>query len=408
MTNPRRIALVTAFPPGGLSLNEYGFHLARSLASQPGVADVVVIADIASAPVAADAPLHPKFRVCPVWAFNSLATLPRILRALRREAPDGVIFNLQMASYGDREVPAALGLLAPLAARLAGYPTGVIAHNILAGVDLDQTVLKGRRLRQAVIRAAGHVITRALLGAHYMTVTLGTYVDLLKARYPGATGRLHLVPHGTFDTGDRPWVAQTTRPDRIVTMGKFGTYKRLETLLAAFDILRQDPAHAGTELVIGGTDHPNTPGYVAALAAARAGDSGVRFAGYVAETDVPAFFEGARLSVFDYQATTGSSGVLHQSAAYGAVPVFPRIGDFVDLCEDEGLSGLHYEPGDAAGLARAMAQVLGDSAGAEAIARANHRAALGMPMSEVAAFHLLRLAEVGQGRSGPAAALAAE
>ena len=50
--------------------------------------------------------------------------------------------------------------------------------------------------------------------------------------------------------------------------------------------------------------------YEQGLARKRRGDKGVRFHGYVAEEDIPAFFVSARLSVFDYQATTGSSMLL--------------------------------------------------------------------------------------------------
>jgi glycosyltransferase involved in cell wall biosynthesis len=175
-------------------------------------------------------------------------------------------------------------------------------------------------------------------------------------------------------------------------MGKFGTYKRLETLLSAFDALRKNSRFADVELWIGGTDHPNTPGYLRGLAAHRSGDAGIRFLGYLPEEDIPDFFENARISVFDYESTTGSSGVLHQTASYGAVPIFPALGDFIEVSQDEGLIGRNFAPGDAAGLADAIGAVLDDPAGSELAARSNRQAALGFPMSKVARFHVERLA----------------
>ena len=389
MTNPlRRIALVSAFPPGQCSLNEYGLHFARALAAHPEVGEVIVLADRLPAP-AAELDLGPGIRVRRTWSFNSVTTLPTLLRALWSERPDAVIWNLQTASFGDRELTAGLGLLAPALARLLGLRSGIIAHNIVAGLDLDATTLKGQPLRQAVVRLGGAAVTRAMAAASYMTVTLRSYVDILARQVPRAD--VTLVPHGTFDTGTRPWVAQTDRPLRIVTMGKFGTYKRLETLLAAFDHLRAMPGQMPLELVIGGTDHPNTPGYVAGLARARKDDPAVRFAGYVAEEEVPAFFESGRLAVFDYEATTGSSGVLHQAASLGAVPIFPRIGDFVDLCEDEGLTGGHFAPGDATALAGVIHDLLADTTGAERIAQSNRRAVDAIPMADIAAWHVAKL-----------------
>lgn len=389
-----RIALVSAFPPGQRSLNEYGLHFARALAAHPSVSEVVVLADRLERPVAE--PDHgPGIRVRRVWDFNALSTPVRLLREIGRERPEAVIWNLQTASFGDRELPAALGLVAPALTRLSGRPSGIIAHNILAGLDLEATALRGQPLRQAVVRAGGAAITRVMGLASYMTVTLRSYAEILDREMPRAD--VSLVPHGTFDTGVRPWVAQQARPMRIVTMGKFGTYKRLETLLSAFDRLRAMPGLPQLELVIGGSDHPNAPGYMAALAAARAKDRGVVFAGYIAEEDVPAFFESGRLAVFDYEATTGSSGVLHQAASLGAVPVFPRIGDFVDLCEDEGLTGAHFAPGDAEALAVAMHDLLGDTGRADRIAQANRAAVAAVPMADIAAWHVTKLFAPEQG-----------
>lgn len=404
MSQPaRRIALVSAFPPGRQTLNEYGLHLARAFADRSDVAEVVVIADRLPA-AAAELDLGPKIRVRRTWSFNALTSGSRILSALRAEKVDAAVFNLQMASFGDRELSAALGLLAPMAARFLGIPSGVIAHNLILGVDLEQTALKGQPLRQRLVRVGGAVITRALLAANYLTVTLESYRRDLVARHPRAN--VLLVPHGTFDTDLRPLIPASARPLRIVTMGKFGTYKRLETLIDAFRLLRRRPALQGLELVIGGSDHPSTPGYLAALQTACAGDPAIRFHGYVAEADIPAFFGDARVSVFDYSSTTGSSGVLHQTACYGAVPVFPRIGDFVDVCRDEGLDGANYAPGDAQGMAQAIDSLLSDPSAADRLALANRSAALEMPISQVAQVHMDLLSRHWQDHPVPGPRLA--
>ena len=394
-----KVALVSAFPPGSQSLNEYGLHLAREMAARSDVAEVVVIADRLVTELD-ELDMGPKIRVLRVWEFNSISAGPAILSTLKREKVDAAIWNVQTATFGDRELPAALGLMAPAAARLMGTPSGVIAHNILAGIDLDSTQLKGQRLRQTVIKLGGAFVTRVMLSATYTTVTLRSYLDCLKASYPNK--KIHLVPHGTFDTDIRDYAPIAERAKRIVTMGKFGTYKRLDTLLAAFDRLRQDPAFADYELLIGGTDHPNAQGYMAELEKARSNDAGVTFRGYIAEEDVPAFFSNARASIFDYSATTGSSGVLHQTACYGAVPVFPNIGDFVDVCRDEGLAGANYAPDDAADMAKAIAEILGDLDKAEQLAGRNKIASLELPLSDVVAFHIDRLSDAIRGPERPA------
>ncbi|MEO0545028.1 MAG: glycosyltransferase [Pseudomonadota bacterium] len=390
MTKGLRIALVTAFPPGKRTLNEYGFHLARAFADHPDVAEVIVLADILPDPEP-ELELDPAIRVKRVWHFNGVGTPLRLLQSLGAEKPDAVVYNTQTASFGDNELTAALGLLTPVASRLVGWKSGVIAHNIIDGLDLENTILKGQGVRQAVVRLGGTMVTRAMTWASYTTVTLRGYVDTLKNMVPNAD--VTLVPHGTFEAGNRPWVSQSERPARIVTMGKFGTYKRLETLLSAFDRLRQLPGAPKLELVIGGSDHPNAQGYMEALAQSRSSDRDVRFLGYVAEADVPQFFETARLAIFDYEATTGSSGVLHQAASFGTVPIFPRIGDFVDLCRDENLTGGSFAPRDADGLAQAMHELLTDTAAADRIARSNRSAVAAIPMADIAAWHLGKILE---------------
>ena len=380
----KRIALVSAFPPAQQSLNEYGLHLAKGFAAREDVAEVIVLADKADGPIA-ELDLGPKIRVQRVWSFNRPLSQINLIRAARAAKADSVIFNVQTASFGDREIPAALGLMTPAALRLLGSHVGIIAHNLIAGVDLDQTVLKGQRIRQALIRTAGAIVTRAMCAASYITVTLPAFLESLPKR-----ANARLVPHGTFEGA----VAETTPSQRgltLNTMGKFGTYKRLETLLEAFDTVRQDPRFADLRLEIGGSDHPATPGYMAALEAERREDAGVAFLGYVAEEEVPNFFGRARLSVFDYSTTTGSSGVMHQATSNGAVPMFPLIDDFADLATSEGIEGHHYAPCDAQSLAKTLLHALENPTELDAMAQNNLAAADHTPFAQVIDFHMAQI-----------------
>ena len=77
----QRIALVSAFPPGQKSLNEYGLHLAKGLADRSDVDEVVVLADVLDQP-ASELDLGPKVRVDRVWRFNDPLSALRINNAL--------------------------------------------------------------------------------------------------------------------------------------------------------------------------------------------------------------------------------------------------------------------------------------------------------------------------------------
>lgn len=384
-----KIALVSAFPPSQNSLNEYGYHLARSFAERDDVSEVVIIADRQSESVT-ELELGPKISVQRIWRFNSCSSALAIRKAVKAAEPDLTLFNLQMASFGDWELPAALGLFAPQLTQHSGYLTGVIAHNLFLGVDLENTNMKGKPLRQLATKMGGEFMTNKLLKAHYMTVTLGSYAEALAVSHPLAN--IYLVPHGTFDK-PRTLKPYNKRLDNIVTMGKFGTYKKLETLIKAFCKIKPIASMDGPQLVIGGTDHPATKGYVAGVQSAYAHRPDIEFWGYVAEDDVPKLFGDARLCVFDYESTTGSSGVLHQAASFGTPPIFPHIGDFVDLCEDEGISGLHYEPGDVDGMATAMHTILSQPQMAADMAAANLKAAHAFPIAKVVDFHINQIGQ---------------
>ncbi len=384
----KTIALISAFPPSSKSLNEYGYHLALNFAKDARIGKVIVLADILDEELS-EWDLGDKIEVQRVWRFNAVSNPISLLRALREVKPDLALFNLQTASFGDREVPAALGLMAPMLARYRGYQSGVIAHNMVSGVDMEDTVLKGKPIRQNIVKLGAAVIDRSLLKSNYITFTLPSYAEHYSKAFPKAN--VHHVPHGIFDTDRRDLVPYESRPKRMVTMGKFGTYKRLETLIKAMEILRQSPDHQDLELVIGGTDHPNTAGYMKTIEALCVDKPYIQFHGYVAEEDVPAFFEQSRISVFDYSSTTGSSGVLHQTASYGSVPVFPAIGDFVDIAEDEGIVGENYEPNNAESMAAAIQTLLHDPKRAEKIGESNRKAAEGMPFSTVTDFHIKQI-----------------
>lgn len=380
-----RIALVTAFPPSVGSLNEYGFHLANAFAERADVEKLIILADQIDG-VGEALNLDDKIEVRRVWRFNDWSTPLRLAGAIRQAKVDGVVFNLQTASFGDREIPAALGLLSPLLSRLRGVRTGVIAHNLIDAIEVEKTAIGNNAWRAGLIRMAGKLVTHLLLKAHYVTVTLESFAELLESRYRARN--VYMVPHGTFP-GPEVEVMPMERRDLIVsTMGKFGTYKRLERLIAAFTAVRDRYPDRGMVLRIGGTDHPAAQGYLSGLQKTHQQDQDIEFLGYIEEAQVAPFFATSRLAVFDYDSTTGSSGVLHQAAGFGVPAAYPLIGDFIDVTEREGLSGFHYKPFDEASLSKAIEAALFDTACADEIVRLNLAVSEALPMATVAAFHV--------------------
>jgi glycosyltransferase involved in cell wall biosynthesis len=140
------------------------------------------------------------------------------------------------------------------------------------------------------------------------------YVDVLNKKYHAKN--VKLIPHGTFEILEEPDYNIPLEPFKIMTFGKFGTYKKVENMIKAVEILREFSA-LNIEIVIAGTDNPNTPGYLESVKQTYNHVEGLTFTGYVAETDVPKLFKESAVVVFPYTSTTGSSGVLHQAGSYG-------------------------------------------------------------------------------------------
>ena len=395
-----RLGIVTTYPPGTGSLNEYAYHFVRAFSKKPEVTDLYLLVDElppgknyqAEADTQRAEEHSARLHFVPAWRFNGITNCWRILRAVQQAKTDVVLFNIQFASFGDRKIPATLGLLTPALLRLFGVRTVVLLHNIMETVDLKQAGFADKPLMERVIRFMGWIITHLILRAHLVAVTIPKYVEILEERY-GATNVL-LAPHGSFEVESAPPSFDLPAgPLRIMTFGKFGTYKRVETLVEAFDLLQRRQQGA-LELVIAGTNSPNAPSYLETIAQQYATIPNVRYTGYVAEEDVPRIFGEAAAVVFPYTSTTGSSGVLHQAGDYGKAVVLPKIGDLAELIAEEGYTGEFFEPNNPQSLADALTRILDEPERRMEMGRQNYLAARGLPLGEVVDWYLLHIEEL--------------
>lgn len=393
----KTIAIVTAFPPSAGSLNEYGFHLVNAFAERADIEKIIIIADKYEGD-AAELDLGPKVEVRRAWRFNSPFAGLHILKALKACKAEGALYNLQTASFGDSEIPAALGLLTPAISQKLFLPSGVIMHNLVEAVDLSKTNLAKSPFRQKLVSAASYFVTKTMLMSGFMTVTLDSFWDILKEKYKAKNA--FMVPHGSFPSATKGRVPQLAdRARTIVTMGKFGTYKRLERTIGAIQNINASlEIEQHIKLVIGGSDHPATSGYLNALALEHRSDSNVVFHGYIEEADVAGFFTQAKLAIFDYDSTTGSSGVLHQAAIYGTPAAYPMMGDFIDVTEREGLKGFNFEPLDQAALEVAIMECLENTELAQSHAEDNIAISKGVTMKTVVSIQLQLLRQTKTGK----------
>lgn len=384
-----KICLVATFPPSGRQLNEYAFHIARELRNCPGV-ELYILADELDAcefatdengnPIRADRqPELDGFNVIRCWKFGSVGTPARLLKAVRKIKPDVVWFNLVFSSFATPENPVAAfaGLSAPALTRAAGFYTHITLHHIIEHVDFAAAGIRRERL----FRMGTELATRALLKANSVSVLLPHYHRTLLTKYRAQN--VLLGTHGTFATSPTPPdFSKRGNPDqRILAIGHWGTYKRLETLMKAFPLVLAKAPHA--RLIIAGANHHTRAGYWESIRAAQPAHLPIEFRGYVPEEAIPDLYRGTSVVVMPYDSATGSSGPAHQACEYGIPIVCADIPDFREMAAEEDMAILFHKVGDAADLAEQLVSILQSSELERRMAQHNYTAGVNMTLSNV-------------------------
>ena len=326
-----------------------------------------------------------KISVQECWNFNDYTNILKINRVISKTKPDAVLFNLQFLKFGDKKIPAALGLMLPLLCRLKGIPTISLLHNILEQVDLANAGITANKWLQRVYNFIGSTLTKSVLASDVIAVTISKYKTILEGKYKSRN--VALIPHGAFETPPEPSYRLADGPKQILALGKFGTYKKVEIVIEAVELIRER-TNENIEIVIAGTDSANAPGYLASVKAKYAHVKQLRFTGYVAEEDVPVIFEESTVVVFPYTSTTGSSGVLHQAGSYGKAVALPDLGDLSILVKEEGYKGEFFEPDCPASLAVALQNILKYDSYRIHLGMTNYKAACSLPMSAITQMYM--------------------
>jgi glycosyltransferase involved in cell wall biosynthesis len=372
-----KICLVTTFPPSTGGLSEYGFHIAQELQRNPFLS-LTVLAD--ELPAAHEEPEG--FTVQRCWSFDDPKTIYRLSRTIGRLKPDVVWFNLLFSTFGRNPFVAFGGLMSPLLARLGGRYTHVTLHHLMDTVELKDVGVRHERL----YRFAGAVATRMILLSNSVSVLMPGYRKILNDKY--GRDNVHLRAHGLL--ARRPefpdFSRRGTPTHRILAFGKWGTYKRLELMIEAFNLLT--PKLPEAKLVIAGGNHPQAAGYVESVQKENAGNPQIEFRGYVPEDELADLFQGSSVAVMPYTSSTGCSGVAHLACAFSVPIVSADLPDFRQMAQSEELAIEFCPPGDAQGLADCLYRLLIDPEKQYAMATQNFSAALRMTMPNVVQKYL--------------------
>jgi glycosyltransferase involved in cell wall biosynthesis len=389
-----KICLVATFPPSGRQLNEYAFYIARELQRNPGISLTILADELDDYDFATDengkslnAPQQPElpgFNVIRCWKYNSLGTPVRLLNTIRKLNPDVVWFNLVFSSFATPDYPVAAfaGLSAPAMTRALGYYTHITLHQIAEHVDFAQAGMRHEKL----FRLGSNIATRALLKANSVSVLLSAYRRTLVEKY--SAENVLLGTHGTLAPCPSPpdFSLRGNPEHRILAIGHWGTYKRLETLMDAFPaVLKKVP---NARLIVAGANHHTKPRYWESIREAQSADSRVEFRGYVPEEAIPDLFRISTIVVMPYDSATGSSGPAHQACEYGVPIVCADIDDFQNMATDEEMAVNFYKVGDPADLANQITSILESPEQQQRMAERNFSAAMQMTMTSVVRNYL--------------------
>ena len=348
-------------PPGGVAT--YCRHLASGLAARGW--DVTVL-DTSGHP-GKRAPVGVR-RYVATTAVRSLpyALLPGGVQVGRRIAdmasPLSIRDRLRATSLGARLLnlldPATAGLVhsnhagvrslaAAAAAELMGLPLAVTIHGSeFTSPALAHHLPVARAVCQrAAVVYSNSAFTAAAAMAHGVdrpieVVHLGVDPERF---HPGP------VPAGFLARYD---LAAEAR--RILFAGWLSHNKGPDVLLSAFE--RLEPAsREGIECVFVGPDR----GYLGALRdqVRRSGLPGVRVLPRIAQSDLPDFYRAAEILVVPTRSYEGFGLVALEGMASGCAVVASNLGG---IPEALGGAGLLFDPGDVAGLAGLLGELLAD------------------------------------------------
>ena len=220
--------------------------------------------------------------------------------------------------------------------RRRGRPVVVTVHGVidLRAVDRGFVAANGSRLPPAAVRPVlRRVIGDAARAGDAVVVHDRIFAERLEEQYGIPPERLNVIPLPVAAPAgldrERCRAELGLGSPTALFFGFVTGYKGLPLLLDGWERYRR--AGGAGELLVGGGRHPRLagePAYereYAALAERARRIGGVRWVGYIAEEEVPAYLTAADLLVLPYRDSLAASGPMSTALAYG----LPVIGSEV-------------------------------------------------------------------------------
>jgi glycosyltransferase involved in cell wall biosynthesis len=294
---------------------------------------------------------------------SHLASMARLLRALRRARPDVIHVQWLLFPAADRFFLAALRKIAPLV--LTVHDTNPFNANPAARVQALGAI--------AIMRAFDRLIVHTAQGAERL------------AAHGVAQARVSVIAHGLLHRPEPAPPPPATDGPRLAFLqfGLVKPYKGVDVLIRAVAQLAPAQRARCAIAVVGRPEMDVGP--LEALARELGVADAIRFDfRFVPDDELARLMREAAVLLFPYREIE-ASGVLMSALAWGRPVVASRIGLFAEIIAD-GRHGLLVPPDDPAALAAALARLVEDPALVARMAREVGTLAATIPSwSEIAA-----------------------
>jgi glycosyltransferase involved in cell wall biosynthesis len=315
-----KLCFISSFPPSRARLSEYAYPLINELKRLPQIEHIDIIADKNKNHTTKK--IDDKTTIYRIWKGDNILSLLLILQKISTLKPDIVHFNLHMAVFGRGRITNFIGLCLPFLCRIMGFRTIVTLHNIVEMIDTEKAGFSNTTLN----RAGALIATKILTFATAITLTVQSYLRILKRRY--GCKNVYWIPHGTWNVN--PVSNQHHNPKNILYFGYSGPYKDLDMLFNTFEMLWKK--RSDVKLLVAGTSHPNYPGFLKKYETEK--HDAADFVGYVPDNKLSSLFEKTNLVVLPYYTCTGTSGVAHLVSSYGLPIITTDLLEFRELAKE--------------------------------------------------------------------------
>jgi glycosyltransferase involved in cell wall biosynthesis len=273
----------------------------------------------------------------------SLAANRRLTAALEYEGPFDLIYErYSLWSYAGME-----------RARAAGLP-GVLEVN--APLIEEQAEFRG-----LIDRAKAEEVAERAFEAAGVLIAVSEEVAAYLETYPGARGKVIVIPNGVDPERIKPGPSPTPRESSCFTVGFVGSLKPwhgLSVLIEAFHQLQQEEPRSRLLIVGDGPERAK----LSEVIERRGLQSAVQLAGAVPSAEIPGRLASMDVAVAPYLPLTPfyfSPLKMFEYMAAGLPVVASRIGQIARVIEHD-VNGLLFPPGDSPALAAALQQLSTD------------------------------------------------